>query len=105
MDSSLRRPDVCQKVLGRRFAFGDSGAQARRSGSEEARVRERERRAGVAKADYFPQIPLTANVGSQRRALTNFLKGPPAFWAIGAQLAQSIYVGGKITSKPYSKHS
>jgi outer membrane protein, multidrug efflux system len=60
---------------------------------------------GVAKADYFPQIPLTANVGSQRRALTNFLKGPPAFWAIGAQLAQSIYVGGKITSKPYSKHS
>jgi multidrug efflux system outer membrane protein len=30
---------------------------------------------GVAKADYFPQIPLTANVGSQRRALTNFLKG------------------------------
>jgi multidrug efflux system outer membrane protein len=54
---------------------------------------------GVAKAAYFPQIPLTANVGSQSTALTSFLQGPTAFWAIGAQLAQPIYVGGRITSQ------
>jgi multidrug efflux system outer membrane protein len=54
---------------------------------------------GVAKAAYFPQIPLTANVGSQSTALSNFLQAPTAFWAIGAQLAQPIYAGGRITSE------
>ena len=54
---------------------------------------------GVAKAAYFPQIPLTANVGSQSTALTSFLQGPTAFWAIGAQFAQPIYAGGRITSQ------
>jgi multidrug efflux system outer membrane protein len=54
---------------------------------------------GVAKAAYFPQIPLTANVGSQSTALSSFLQGPTAFWAIGAQLAQPIYAGGRITSQ------
>lgn len=54
---------------------------------------------GVAKAAYFPQIPLTANVGSQSTALSSFLQGPTAFWAIGAQLVQPIYAGGRITSQ------
>jgi len=54
---------------------------------------------GVAKAAYFPQIPLTASFGAQSTALTSFLQGPATFWAIGGQIAQPLYQGGRITSQ------
>lgn len=53
---------------------------------------------GVAKAAFFPQIPLTGQVGSTSTALTDFLQGPALFWAVGAQLTQPIYAGGRIRS-------
>jgi outer membrane protein, multidrug efflux system len=54
---------------------------------------------GVAKAAYFPQIPLTGSFGAQSTALTSFLQGPATFWALGGQLAQPLYAGGRITSQ------
>jgi outer membrane protein, multidrug efflux system len=54
---------------------------------------------GVAKAAYFPQIPLTASFGAQSTALTSFLQGPATFWALGGQLAQPLYAGGRITGQ------
>jgi outer membrane protein, multidrug efflux system len=54
---------------------------------------------GVAKAAYFPQIPLTASFGAQSTALTSFLQGPATFWAIGGQVLQPLYQGGRITSQ------
>src|SRR5580698_116002 len=54
---------------------------------------------GVAKAAYFPQIPLTASFGAQSTALTSFLQGPATFWALGGELAQPLYAGGRITSQ------
>ena len=54
---------------------------------------------GVAKAAFFPQIPLTACFGAQSTALTSFLQGPATFWALGGQLAQPLYQGGRITSE------
>jgi multidrug efflux system outer membrane protein len=54
---------------------------------------------GVAKAAYFPQIPLTASFGAQSTALTSFLQGPATFWTLGGQIAQPLYQGGRITSQ------
>jgi outer membrane protein, multidrug efflux system len=54
---------------------------------------------GVAKAAFFPQIPLTATFGASSTALTSFLQGPATFWTIGGELAQPLYAGGAITNK------
>jgi multidrug efflux system outer membrane protein len=54
---------------------------------------------GVAKAAFFPQIPLTATFGAQSTALTSFLQGPATFWALSGQLVQPLYQGGRITSQ------
>ncbi len=51
---------------------------------------------GVAKAAFFPQISLTGTFGASSTALTSFLQGPATFWAVGGQLAQPIYEGGRI---------
>jgi multidrug efflux system outer membrane protein len=53
---------------------------------------------GVARADYFPQINLTANSGFQSSALSSLFTGPAGFWNFGASLAQPIFAGGRIHS-------
>jgi multidrug efflux system outer membrane protein len=53
---------------------------------------------GVAKAAFFPQISLTGAFGAQSTALTSFLQGPATFWAVGGQIAQPLFQGGRITS-------
>ena len=53
---------------------------------------------GVAKAAYFPQISLTGLFGAQSTALTSFLQGPATFWAVGGQIVQPLFEGGRITS-------
>ena len=53
---------------------------------------------GVAKADYFPRIALTASGGYQSSALNALFTGPAAFWALGANLLQPVFEGGRIRS-------
>jgi len=53
---------------------------------------------GVAKADYFPQISLTAVGGSQSSALTRLFAGPAGLWTFGATALQPIFEGGRIRS-------
>lgn len=51
---------------------------------------------GVAKADYFPQISLTAVGGSQSSALTRLFAGPAGLWTLGATAVQPVFQGGRI---------
>lgn len=53
---------------------------------------------GVAKAAFFPQIPLTASAGFSSTALTNFITGPAGVWSIAGQAVQPVFEGGKIKS-------
>jgi multidrug efflux system outer membrane protein len=53
---------------------------------------------GVAKADYFPRIALTASGGYQSNALNSLFTGPAALWALGANLLQPVFKGGRIRS-------
>jgi multidrug efflux system outer membrane protein len=51
---------------------------------------------GVAKADFYPQITLTAIAGYQSSALSSLFTGPAGLWSFGGQLAQPIFTAGKI---------
>jgi len=53
---------------------------------------------GVAKAQYFPQISLTASAGYQSSALSNLFTSPAGFWTFGSTLAQPIFTGGRLRS-------
>jgi multidrug efflux system outer membrane protein len=54
---------------------------------------------GVAKADYFPQIALTAAGGSQSSALARLFSGSAGLWAFGASALQPVFEGGRIRSR------
>jgi multidrug efflux system outer membrane protein len=51
---------------------------------------------GVAKADYFPQISLTAAGGYQSSALSKLFAGPAGLWSFGASALQPVFEGGRI---------
>src|SRR5262245_1893019 len=54
---------------------------------------------GVAKADYFPQISLTAVGGYQSSALTRLFTSPAGLWSFGASAVQPIFEGGRIRNR------
>jgi outer membrane protein, multidrug efflux system len=53
---------------------------------------------GVAKAQFFPQFPLTAQFGAASVSITQFLNGPATFWSLGGAAVQPIFEGGRIKS-------
>ena len=54
---------------------------------------------GVAKADYFPQISLTAQGGYQSSALTNLFSGPAGLWTLAGSAVQPVFEGGRIRNR------
>jgi multidrug efflux system outer membrane protein len=54
---------------------------------------------GVAKADFFPQISLTASGGYQSSALTSLFTGPAGLWSFGGNAIQPVFEGGRIRSR------
>jgi len=54
---------------------------------------------GVARANYFPQFPLTGSAGFQSAALSSLLTGPAAFFTAGASLLQPVFTAGRTRSQ------
>jgi len=54
---------------------------------------------GAAQALYYPQINLTASLGSISAALSNFLTGPAAVWGVLAGFTGPLFTGGAIEGK------
>lgn len=49
---------------------------------------------GIAKAAYYPSLNLFANGGWQTADIAKLLNVQSTFWAVGANVAQSIFTGG-----------
>jgi outer membrane protein, multidrug efflux system len=54
---------------------------------------------GVATADYFPQISLTAAGGYHSSALTRLFSGQAGLWTFGASALQPLFEGGRIRNR------
>ena len=56
-------------------------------------------RIGVAKAQFFPTISLTAVLGTASAQLGNLFKGPAQTWSYGGSVTQPIFTGGSLISQ------
>jgi multidrug efflux system outer membrane protein len=54
---------------------------------------------GVAKAAYFPQIPITGSGGFESTALTALFSATNAVWTAGAAATQPIFTAGRTRSQ------
>jgi NodT family efflux transporter outer membrane factor (OMF) lipoprotein len=50
---------------------------------------------GVAKAAFYPALTFGGSVGSQATAIADLLTTPTRLWSVGAQVAQTLFDGGK----------
>jgi multidrug efflux system outer membrane protein len=62
----------------------------------EALVRAANAQVGVAKADFFPKINLTALLGQVSPDVSAFTSGSSTAWSLGASLAGPIFQGGLL---------
>jgi outer membrane protein, multidrug efflux system len=54
---------------------------------------------GVARADYFPQISLTALLGLESAQMSDLFKGPSRSWSFGPAVALPIFNAGRIRNQ------
>ncbi|HYN16183.1 MAG TPA: efflux transporter outer membrane subunit [Terriglobales bacterium] len=50
---------------------------------------------GIAKAAFFPSLLLSASGGFETASFSQWLTWPSRFWAVGPQLAETLFEGGK----------
>ena len=61
---------------------------------------------GVATAAFYPQLTLTGTGGYQSTSITNLLTSPNAIWALGGDLLQPVFNGGRNRANlAYTKHT
>jgi outer membrane protein TolC len=49
----------------------------------------------VARAAFYPNIPLTGSGGFDSRTISNLISAPSAFWSIGLQAIEPLLNGGR----------
>ncbi|HEX4599365.1 MAG TPA: efflux transporter outer membrane subunit, partial [Burkholderiaceae bacterium] len=62
--------------------------------SAERRVAAANAQIGVAQAAFFPDLTLSGSVGLESSMFSKLLTGPSLFWALGPQLAETVFDGG-----------
>ncbi|HEY4931126.1 MAG TPA: efflux transporter outer membrane subunit, partial [Terriglobales bacterium] len=50
---------------------------------------------GIATAAFYPQLTIFGGGGVQSTAITNLFMGPSAIWAVGGDLLQPVFQGGR----------
>jgi len=61
----------------------------------ERRMAEANQQIGIARAAYFPTLSLNGSAGFEGTSLLNWLSWPSRFWAVGPQLTQTLFDGGR----------
>jgi NodT family efflux transporter outer membrane factor (OMF) lipoprotein len=61
----------------------------------ERRVAEANDQIGIARAAYYPTITLGASAGLEGDSITNWFTWPSRFWAVGPQVAETLFDGGR----------
>jgi NodT family efflux transporter outer membrane factor (OMF) lipoprotein len=61
----------------------------------ERRVASANEQVGIAKIAYFPTLLLSAVGGLEGNSITNWLNWPSRFWAVGPNVLQTIFDGGR----------
>ena len=61
----------------------------------ERRMAEANQQIGIARAAYFPTLSLNASAGFEGTSLLNWLNWPSRFWAVGPQMLETLYDGGR----------
>jgi NodT family efflux transporter outer membrane factor (OMF) lipoprotein len=61
----------------------------------ERRMAEANQQIGIARAAYFPTLSLNASAGFEGTSLLNWLDWPSRFWAVGPQMLETLYDGGR----------
>src|SRR5262249_59900381 len=51
---------------------------------------------GVAKSAFYPSIGIAVGGGVQSRDIAQILNVPSTFWALGANVAETVFNGGKL---------
>jgi NodT family efflux transporter outer membrane factor (OMF) lipoprotein len=67
--------------------------------ASEALLQEAAARVGVATANLYPQVTLTATAGSLASSGSGLFSSGTAFYLLGASLAQPLFNGGELQSK------
>jgi NodT family efflux transporter outer membrane factor (OMF) lipoprotein len=61
----------------------------------ERRVAEANDQIGIARAAYFPSLIIGATGGFTGTSITNWLNWPSRMWAVGPQLSETLFDGGR----------
>jgi len=54
---------------------------------------------GVATAELYPRITLSASYGSEANKSGDLFTGPAALWSLGGQLLQPVFQGGSLNAR------
>ena len=72
---------------------------------DERRIESANALIGVAIAAYYPTLNLTASYGFTSPSLGNLIQGPNSLWAVGGQVAETIFDFGQRAGQVEAAHA